>query len=74
MLELIPDLSAGVVGVEAKGKVEDTDYSDILVPASEKVRVEHGKVRFLRVLGDDWPVCGSGVLVCVADREGVSAG
>jgi hypothetical protein len=52
MLELIPDLPAGVVGVEAKGKVEDTDYGDILVPAIEKVREEHGAVRFLYALGD----------------------
>jgi len=54
MPELIPDLPAGVVGVEATGKVEDTDYSDILAPAIEKVRAEHGKVRFLYVLGDDY--------------------
>ena len=54
MLEVIQDLPEGVVGVEAKGKVQDADYSDILVPEIEKAREKYGKVWFLYVIGDDY--------------------
>lgn len=54
MLEVIQGLPEGVVGVEAKGKVEDADYSDILVPAIEAAREKYGKVRFLYVIGDEY--------------------
>lgn len=54
MLELMQDLPDGVVGVEAKGKVEESDYKDILVPAIDRASETHEKVRVLFVLGEDY--------------------
>lgn len=57
MLTVIPDLPAGVVGVEAEGQVTAGDYEQVLVPAVEAARkaTPEGKVRMLYVLGSDFP-------------------
>ena len=38
MLSLIEDLPAGVVGIEAGGKVTAEDYEQVLIPAVEAAR------------------------------------
>ena len=53
MFEVIEDLPAGVVGVETKGKITEADFADVLVPAVEQAKAEHGKVRLLYVIGED---------------------
>lgn len=57
MLTVIPDLPAGVVGVEAQGQVSASDYEEVLVPAVDAARkaAPDGKVRLLYVLGSDFP-------------------
>jgi hypothetical protein len=57
VLTLMPDLPAGVVGVEAHGEVTSDDYERVLVPAVEAARAESrdGKVRLLYVLGPQFP-------------------
>lgn len=57
MLTVIPDLPAGVVGVEAQGQVSASDYEEVLVPAVDAAReaAPDGKVRLLYVLGGDFP-------------------
>jgi hypothetical protein len=57
MLKLIPDLPAGVVGVEAEGQVTATDYDRVLKPAVDAAgqTVGDGKVRLLYVVGSDFP-------------------
>lgn len=57
MLTVIPDLPAGVVGVEAEGQVTAGDYEQVLVPAVDAARkaTPEGKVRMLYVLGSDFP-------------------
>ena len=52
MLTLIEDLPAGVVGVEAHGKVTAEDYEQVLKPA---VEAAGSRVRLLYVLGHDFP-------------------
>ena len=57
MLQLIPDMPAGVVGVETQGKVTASDYEQVLVPAFDAAvaAAPDGKVRILYVLGSDTP-------------------
>ena len=54
MLRTIEGLPSNVIGVEAVGKVEADDYRNVLDPAVEAVEAEHGKVRLLLVLGDEY--------------------
>jgi hypothetical protein len=52
VLQLIPDLADNVVGIEAVGKVEATDYRQVLDPAAAAAIKAHGKVRLLYLLGE----------------------
>ena len=51
MFEPLTGLPAGVIGFEAVGNVESTDYEDVLVPAIARA-AEAGGVRLVLVLGD----------------------
>lgn len=51
MFEPISGLPAGVVGFEAVGEVEVTDYDDVLIPALSEAAAAGG-VRLVLVLGD----------------------
>lgn len=53
MIEPIPGLPDGVVGVRASGEVTDDDYEDVLIPAVEAALADHDKIRLLYVLGAD---------------------
>ena len=54
MIELLPDLPADTVGIRASGQVDSADYETVLVPAVESVLKEHGKVRLLYQIGNDF--------------------
>jgi SpoIIAA-like len=51
VFEPIAGLPDGVIGFEAVGKIETTDYEDILMPALVRGAADGG-VRLLLVLGD----------------------
>jgi hypothetical protein len=44
-------LPGNVVGAEASGKVTDDDYKNVLIPAVERAKEKHEKIRLLYVLG-----------------------
>ncbi len=52
MITLMTDLPAGIVGFEATGTVQATDYREILEPAIETALKQHGRVRLLYLLGE----------------------
>jgi hypothetical protein len=52
MIEMLPDLPANVVGIEAVGEVSGEDYKNVLIPAVEAALSEQGKIRLLYVLGE----------------------
>jgi len=54
MLKLIPGLATNVVGIEAVGKVEATDYQQVLDPAADRAVRDHDRVRLLYVLAGDY--------------------
>jgi hypothetical protein len=51
MISNLPDLPSGVVGFQASGKLEATDYRNVVIPALEEAFAT-GEVRFLIVLTD----------------------
>lgn len=51
MLTPIWGLPEGTVGFEAAGHVSDSDYKERLIPALDAAIAEHGKIRFLFLLG-----------------------
>lgn len=54
MIELIPDLPSGVVGIEAKGEVTGEDYDQVLIPAVEGALETNDKIRLFYVLGAEF--------------------
>lgn len=54
MIERIEQAPEGVIAYRAVGKVEAADYEDVLRPALEAAIAEHGKVRLVYLLGDDF--------------------
>lgn len=52
MYEVITGLPDGVIGVEAKGEISASDYTDVLDPLIEAAR-KKGKIRLLLVTSDD---------------------
>jgi hypothetical protein len=52
MIEMLPDLPANVVGIEAVGEVSGEDYKNVLIPAVEAALSEQSKIRLLYVLGE----------------------
>ena len=53
MLERI-DTPATVLAFRAVGTIEKSDYETVLRPAVEAMIAEHGEVRFVYVLGDEF--------------------
>jgi hypothetical protein len=54
MLKPLDGLPENVVGDEATGKLTETDYQQVLVPAIRKRREAGEKIRFVYVLGEDF--------------------
>lgn len=54
MIERIPDLPDGVLGLSASGTVTADDYEATLIPAVNEATSGGQKARFLYVLGDDF--------------------
>ena len=52
LIELIPGLPDGVVGIEAVGRVTDDDYEQVASPAVEDALSRHEKIRLVHVLGE----------------------
>ena len=52
MLVLLTDLPPNVLGVEAIGKIEASDYREVLEPAVDAAVAAHEKLRLLFVLGE----------------------
>ena len=53
MIEVMPQMPAGTIGVRASGKITDEGYRDVLVPALGDA-LQRGEVRLLYVLEKDF--------------------
>ncbi|MDA7086902.1 STAS/SEC14 domain-containing protein [Pseudomonas sp. SA3-5] len=54
MLKILPNTAANVVALCASGRVDASDYENVLLPAIQAVLAEHQKVRVLYILGADF--------------------
>ena len=54
MFEVIPNAPAGVLAFKAVGEITADDYRDVLDPAVAKTLAEHGELRAVVELGDEW--------------------
>jgi hypothetical protein len=60
MIEVMTGLPAGVIGVEASGKLRAEDYRDVLLPAVNEA-IEKGDVRIVIVMHDFDGISGGAV-------------
>lgn len=61
MIRTMPGMPAGVIGLEAVGRVSDQDYEQVLVPAVSSA-LERGDVRLLYVLGSEFDSYSAGAV------------
>jgi hypothetical protein len=54
MIRLLTDLPDDVVGFEAIGEVEASDYTTVLDPAIDEALARHERIRLLYVLGEEF--------------------
>ncbi len=54
MFKRIPSAPPGIVAFDAEGKITDSDYKTILVPAVDAAIREHGKARILIRFGPEF--------------------
>jgi hypothetical protein len=54
MLRVLTDLPDTVVGIEAFGRIEASDYESILDPAVDAALRRHDRIRLLYVLGEEF--------------------
>jgi hypothetical protein len=52
MIELTDGLPDGVVGLEAVGRVDSSDYERVAGPAVQRALERHSKIRLIHVLDD----------------------
>ncbi|WP_099025245.1 SpoIIAA family protein [Mycolicibacterium palauense] len=54
MIETLPDMPAGVIGLRAVGRIEPEDYTEIMDPAVDRLLAEQDKINMVYVVGDDF--------------------
>jgi hypothetical protein len=54
MIEILPESSGNIVGIRATEKVTAQDYEEIFIPALEKAISDHGDVRCLYYMDDNF--------------------
>src|SRR4051812_30140712 len=61
MITVVEHMPVGTIGLEARGKVTEQDYRDVLVPAL-KLAQEQGTTRLLYVLGQGFESYSAGAM------------
>lgn len=54
MLQTMEGLPENVIAVSASGRVTGDDYEAVLVPAVERARARHARIRFLYRIGSEF--------------------
>jgi hypothetical protein len=62
MIKILPSNSEHVVMVSASGRVDATDYEEVLMPAIEQALAKSKKVRLLYQLGSDFDSLTAGAM------------
>lgn len=62
MLEIMPESQGKIIGLRVAGKLTDRDYQEILIPHLEALMRQHGKVRLLCCLEEDFAGMEAGAM------------
>ena len=54
MIDVLPESKGNILVLKAVGKLTDQDYKDVLIPHLDSIIREHGKVRLLLDMGDNF--------------------
>ncbi len=54
MIEILPQSHDNIIGVKASGKVTAADYTDVIIPAMDRMLADHDKARFVYYLSDEF--------------------
>jgi len=54
MLEILPESQGNILGVKVSGRFTRRDYTEVLIPRLQPILEEHGAVRVLLHLGEDF--------------------
>lgn len=54
MLEMLPQSSEAALAVEARGKLTDTDYQQVLIPRLREMIAKQGKARVMMVMSPEF--------------------
>ena len=54
MLQIMPESEGKIIGLRVAGKLTDRDYKEILIPSLEALINQHGKVRLLCCLDEEF--------------------
>jgi SpoIIAA-like len=62
MVQIMPESDGKIIGVRASGKLTDQDYHDVLIPALEALINQHGKIRLVCFLDEEFAGMEAGAL------------
>ena len=54
MLQIMPESDGKIIGLRIAGKLTDRDYQEILIPSLEALINQHGKIRLLCFLDEEF--------------------
>ena len=62
MFQIMSESEGKVIGVRATGKLTDQDYQEVLIPSLEALINQHGKVRLLCYMDDEFAGVEAGAI------------
>lgn len=62
MLQVMPESQGNIIGFRVAGKLTDRDYQDILIPNLEALMHQHGKIRLLCCLDEEFAGMEAGAM------------
>jgi SpoIIAA-like len=54
MFQIMPESEGKVIGLRATGKLTDQDYQEVLIPSLESLINQHGKIRLLCFMDEEF--------------------
>lgn len=62
MFQIMPESEGKVIGLRATGKLTDQDYREVLIPSLEALINQHGKVRLLCFMDEEFAGLEAGAM------------
>jgi hypothetical protein len=62
MFQIMPESAGKIIGVRTTGKLTDQDYQEVLIPSLEALINQHGKVRLLCYMDDEFTGVEAGAI------------